>query len=126
MRLQLIYGSDRPGPDSIEYGFDGPTLYGVESVHSIYAIDMTVRFHDLGSLCQAERITKWKRYGDVGLILVIDSIGSFIKTQEPSRNFVPAYYGQFVLVDEFSYSSEIKNDLEDIRYKLERIAVNIR
>lgn len=57
---------------------------------------------------------------------MIDSIGSFIKTQEPSRNFVPAYYGQFVLVDEFSYSSEIKNDLEDIRYKLERIAVNIR
>ena len=125
MRLQLIYGSDRPGPDAVEYGFDGPTLYGVQSVHSIYGIDMTIRFHDLRSMCQAERITGWKRYSDAGMFLVIDNIGSFIKTREPSRNWVPAYYGQYVFVDELSYSSEIRSDLEEIRYKLEHIAVNI-
>jgi len=39
---------------------------------------------------------------------------------------MPAYYAQYLLIDEFSYSSEIKGDLEDIRYKLERIAINIR
>ena len=126
MRLRLIYGSDRPGSEAIEYGFDGPTLYGVESIHSIYAMEITIRFHDLRSLCQAERVTGWRRYGDSELILMIDTVGSFIRTHEPSRNGVPAYYGQYLLVDEFSYSSEIKSDLEDIRYKLERIAVSIR
>ena len=126
MRLRLIYGGDRPGPEAIEYGFEGPMLHGVESIHSIYAMEITIRFHDLRSMCQAERITGWRRYGDSGLILMVDTVGSFIRTREPSRNRVPAYYGQYVLVDEFSYSSEIKSDLEDIRYKLERIAVNIR
>ena len=43
-----------------------------------------------------------------------------------SRSGMPAYYAQYLLIDEFSYSSEIKGDLEDIRYKLERIAINIR
>ena len=126
MRLQLIYGSDRPGPDAVEYGFDGPTLYGVDCIHSIYGIDMTIRFHDLRSLCEAERITGWKRCGDAGLILVIDNIGSFIKTREPSRNWVSAYYGQYILVDEYSYSAEIKRDLADLRSGLERITANIR
>lgn len=126
MRLQLIYGSDRPGPEAVEYGFDGPTLYRLVSVQSIYAIDMTIRFRDLRSLCDAERITGWKRYGDVGLFLVIENIGSFIRTREPSRDGVSAYYGQYVLVDEYSYSAEIKRDLADLRSGLERITANIR
>ena len=126
MRLKLLYGSDRPGPEADDYGFDGPTLYGVESVHSIYGIEMTIRFHDLRAMCQAERTTGWARHGDVGLILAIDTVGSFLKTREPSRSGMPAYYAQYLLIDEFCYSSEIKGDLEDIRYKLERIAINIR
>ena len=93
MRLLLRYGVDRPDDETPHYGFDGPTLYGVESVEFDYVGVATIRFHDFVSYHAAMRETDWAECD--GLVLEVDTQDTFIVTREPKRNLVPAYYGNF-------------------------------
>ena len=124
MRLLLRYGVDRPDDEAPQYGFDGPTLYGVESVEFNYVGVATIRFHDFVSYHAAMRGTGWAKYD--GLVLEIDTQDTFIVTREPKRNFVAAYYGHFALVDEFAYAENIKRELAGAQASLERVRAHIR
>jgi hypothetical protein len=124
MRLLLRYGVDRPDDETPHYGFDGPTLYGVESVEFNYVGVATIRFHDFASYHGAKRETDWAECGE--MVLEVDTQGTFIVTREPNRNRARAYYGHFKLVDEFAYAESIKRNLAEAQASLERVRANIR
>lgn len=124
--MLLLRGVDVAGEAALADGFDGPTLYGVESAESTYASEITVRFKDVHAMRDAIRRTQWDYFDAERMILLVDTVGSYIKTREPERNRIPAYYAQFLLVDEGSYSQEIRDDVAGARLALERIAANIR
>lgn len=124
--MLLLRGVGVAGEPALAYGFDGPTLYGVESVESTYASELTVRFKDAHAMRDAIHRTQWDYFDAERMILIVDTVGSYIKTREPERNRTSAYYAQFLLIDEGSYSQEICDDVTGARAALERIAANIR
>lgn len=68
MRLMLMHGRNSPTEEMNDWGFQGPTLDGVEAVHFTYGLS-TVRvwFVDVASREKAQEITGWEECEDNAL-----------------------------------------------------------
>lgn len=119
MRLQLGYGHDRPDGSAVDFGFDGPTLSGVESIESTYfATTITVRFHDVESFEKALHTTGWTPYIDSARTLEAETLGPFVVTREPERHLTRAYYANLWLVDDKFIVKNARMQLDELAYSL--------
>ena len=119
MRLRLGYGQDRPDEHAVDFGFDGPTLSGIESIESTYyATTITVRFRDAKSLAQAMRATGWALFDDSTNTLEAETLGPFVVTREPERHRALAYYANLFLVDD-------KFIVQQARARLDEVALSL-
>jgi len=107
MDMMLLHGRDRPDEQLNDWGFDGPTLHGVQSFQQRYRITTTVKFVSRTFADLARNLTGWPIWDDD--ILEVPWHGDLIATCEPDGH--RRYYADVVLVNR-SAEEEIERIVE--------------
>lgn len=83
MELRLAHGREHPDDVLDGWGFDGPSLSGVESMQQMYGETCTVRFLDAQAAAVARRATGWPQWDETTLEMLRH--GDLIVTREPGK-----------------------------------------
>ena len=98
MKLVLMHGRYDPEEAMDDWGFHGPTLFGVKYVHSVYG-NLTVGFKTNAEAEKAQQQTGWPLFDKA--VLEIREHDTLIKiTPEDGTSNDPAYFGDWELVED--------------------------
>jgi hypothetical protein len=92
MQLHLYHGRKTPDEDMDDWGFDGPTLLGVEWMAVTYMSTFRVKFKTVEQAQAAQALTGWEYFADNDQ-LEIQQNGSLIAADGN-------YYGDWSLDEE--------------------------
>lgn len=92
LKLHMFHGRHAPDEEMDDWGFDGPTLEGVEWFHVTYMVDFRVKFVSLEAMEAAMAKTGWE-VGDE-LMLYVKHQNDLLKTTENGKE---CYYGDWSL-----------------------------
>ena len=91
MRLLLLHGRNDPNEVMSDWGFNGPTLYGVVAVHFTYGVP-NVYFESVATAVAARAATGWEYWDDDALTMTIAQ--DMVTTTEDNK---ACYYGDWEL-----------------------------
>lgn len=95
MDLLLIHGRFDPEADMDDWGFNGPTIQGVEAIHVIYQQTYVLWFADALSARKAHALTSWPHFDDEALEMTFH--GDLLKATCLCADGPATYFGDWEL-----------------------------
>jgi hypothetical protein len=117
MELRLAHGRDNPEVDMDEWGYEGPTLLNVDSIHEIYKHITTIRFISKDAREAARYLTGWPTWDETTLEMLRHD--DLVETQEQSAP--PRFYG-----DLFLYKHDSTAELTEINGRVQCAKRNLQ
>lgn len=93
--LLLIHGRHDPDEQMEEWGFNGPTLQGIEALHVTYQQTFVLHFKDRASCQTAQALTGWPEWDDRALELQFHD--DMLKVIPIASDGPVAFYGDYEL-----------------------------
>ena len=94
MKLTLFHGRYHPDEYMNDWGFEGPTLEGIISIHGTYTAHLKIFFKNHKSYIEAQQLTGWHKWDENALEARYDS-EMLITLTNP-----PVWYGDFSIGNE--------------------------